>query len=164
LKWDPDQRCASGTLCSPGSDYANWGIAIGFDFRNAGKDGSPANAKLTWNPTAVNARGLAWMVSGTAPSLQVWVLQMDPKWKGTCTSDSCEISGPPFGRGTSNTLDVDYLDFADSSSWERDDWGGSGTNYSIDTADTVSLQFKLAALKAGGKSFNFCIDKLGIVF
>ncbi|HEY5956496.1 MAG TPA: hypothetical protein VIV60_08090 [Polyangiaceae bacterium] len=164
MTWDPINRCISGTLCTPGASYQNWGVAIGFDFHNTGETGTPANAKLAWDPAAVNARGVAWQLSGSAPGLELWVLQMDPKWAGTCTADSCEIAGPPYGYGPIGSTESGSMSFTSTASWYHDDWGGSGTVYSPKLADTVSLQFKLPAIVAGGQSYKLCISRLGIIY
>lgn len=158
LYWDPVTRCASGILCDPGLYYENWGVAVGFDFRNTGEEGDPPDTKLTWNPSAVGARGIAWQISGSAPGLQVWILNMDPSWSGQCSADSCEIAGPPDGTATAALNDQLLFN-----NMQKDDWGGSGTYYVFDPADVHAMQFKLPAIIAGGSSFNFCIDRVGIV-
>jgi hypothetical protein len=164
MTWDPVNRCISGTLCTPGASFQNWGVAIGFDFHNTGETGTPANAKLAWDPAAVNARGVAWQLSGSVPGLELWVLQMDPKWAGTCTAESCEIAGPPYGYGPIGSIDTGTMYFTNTAGWLHDDWGGSGTLYSLRTADTVSLQFKLPARTAGGQSYKLCVSRLGIIY
>jgi hypothetical protein len=158
LTWNPVTRCASGTLCTPGASYQNWGVAVGFDFHNTGANGTPPDTKMTWNPATVGAVGVAWSVSGAAPGLQLWMLQMDPVWNGQCSAASCEIAGPPDGTPTP-TLQG-QLRFTNV---VKDDWGGSGTNYVFNPAAMQSLQFKLPAVVAGGQSFSFCVDKIGIV-
>jgi hypothetical protein len=47
VSYDEATRCVSGTLCDPGTDFANWGMAIGFDFYNTGDDGTPPNTRGT---------------------------------------------------------------------------------------------------------------------
>jgi hypothetical protein len=158
LEWDPVTRCATGELCDPGPDFANWGVAVGFDFHNTGEMGSPANAKKTWDASAVGALGVEWRLSGTAPELQVWVTNMDPSHGGTCTVDSCEIAGPPDGNATAFT--DDDLRFR---TMVKDDWGGSGIAYTFDPSAILSLQFKLPAVNAGAASFAFCVDSIGII-
>jgi hypothetical protein len=148
----------SGEICDPGEDFANWGVAVAFDFHNTGDDGSPANAKKTWDPSLVGATGVAWQISGSAPGLQAWLTNMDPSHGGTCTLDSCEIDGP--GDGTSTASKTDQLSFG---SLEKDYWGGSGTTYTFDPAALLSLQFKLPAVETGATSYSFCIDSLGVV-
>ncbi|HET7544445.1 MAG TPA: hypothetical protein VFK05_31455 [Polyangiaceae bacterium] len=158
LVWDGSSRCASGMLCDPQQTLDNWGIAIGFDFRHTGAEGTPPYATLTWNPDDFKAHGVAWRVRGTAPKLQVWVLNMDPKWHGQCNVMSCEISGPPDGvskAALNGELDFDNM--------VKDYWGGSGTEYTFDPAAVHALQFKIAAVEVGRVEFNFCIDALGIV-
>jgi hypothetical protein len=157
LSWDKATRCASGVLCAPGPSYQNWGVAIGFDFHNTGESGSPPNAKLTWNPRDLGAIGVAWRISGTAPGLQVWVLNMDPVWSGVCTAATCDIAGPPDG--PVNPAANGELYFA---SMIKDTWG-SGVVYAYDPAATDSLQFKLPAVRVGAQSFAFCLDQLGII-
>ena len=158
LVWDDSTRCASGKLCDPAVSLDNWGISIGFDFRNTGPQGTPANAKLTWNPNDFKAHGVAWRIRGTAPKLQVWVLNMAPGWEGVCTGMPCEIDGPPDGIAPA-ALNGE-LDFR---SMEKDNWGGSGIPYTFDPAAVHALQFKIAAVEVGTADFNFCIDALGIV-
>lgn len=158
LSWDPETRCATGTLCDPGATYANWGIAVGFDFHNTGETGTPPNAKLTWDPGLVGARGIEWQITGSAPGLQVWITNMDPSWAGVCTSDTCEIAGPPDGISAASLNGSLYF-----SSMSKDDWGGSGVYYTYDPAATLAIQFKLPAVIAGASSFSFCIDRLGII-
>ncbi len=158
LTWNPVTRCASGTLCTPGASYENWGVAVGFDFHNTGANGTPPDTKMTWNPASVGAVGVAWSISGSAPGLQLWILQMDPAWNGQCSAASCEIAGPPDGTPTP-TLQG-QLRFTNV---VKDDWGGSGIIYAFNPAAMQSLQFKLPAVVAGAQSFSFCVDKIGIV-
>ncbi len=158
LEWDAATRCASGTLCDPAQSVDNWGIAVGFDFHDTGAAGTPPNTKLVWDPNDVGALGLAWRITGTAPKLQVWVLNMDPSWHGQCNVMTCEINGPPDGvapAALNGQLLFDHL--------VKDDWGGTGTNYTFDPAAVHALQFKLSSLKIGAVPFDFCIDGLGIV-
>src|SRR5688572_22005079 len=68
LNWDPETRCATGTLCSAGPNFQNWGIAVGFYFDATGPDGTPPDTKYTWNPTTVGAEGVDWRISGAAPA------------------------------------------------------------------------------------------------
>lgn len=157
LVWDDEARCASGMLCAPEVSLDNWGIAIGFDFRNTGPEGVPADTKLTWNPNDFSARGVAWRIRGNAPKPQVWVLNMAPSWHGQCSAMNCEISGPPDGvtlAALNGQLDFKHM--------IKDTWG-SGTNYTFDPAAVHALQFKIAAVKVGAATFDFCIDALGIV-
>jgi hypothetical protein len=158
LTWDKATRCASGVLCDPGASYQNWGVALGFDFHNTGESGSPPNAKLTWNPQDVGAIGVAWSIVGSAPGLQVWVLNMDPMWSGVCTAATCDIAGPPDGTAVPTLEGQLYFDQMD-----KDYWGGSGIAYTFNPAATQSLQFKLAAVNVGVQSFAFCLDRLGII-
>lgn len=157
LSWDPDTRCATGTLCEPGADYENWGIAVGFDFRETtGQDSS--TAALLWDPRSASALGLAWRISGSAPGLQAWVLNMDPRFGGRCSEMTCEISGPPDGipaAALSGELSFSNL--------QKDNWGGRGVRYVFDPALVYALQLKLPAVNVGAAPFSFCIDALGIV-
>jgi hypothetical protein len=158
LSWDESTRCASGKLCDPTLNADAWGMAIGFDFNNTGEDGAPPNAKLTWNPNDVGALGVSWRVTGSAPGLQLWVLNMAPRWQGLCEVMSCEIDGPPDGvaQAPSNgELLFDQL--------VKDYWGGAGVTYQFDPAAVHALQFKLPAIRVGAASFDFCIEALGIV-
>jgi len=136
----------------------NWGIAIGFDFRNTGAAGTPSNTKLIWNPNDFAALGVAWRVRGKAPQLQVWVLNMASDWHGQCNVMSCEISGPPDGVAPAALNGELHFD-----SMIKDYWGGSGTPYTFDPAAVHALQFKIAAVQVGAVEFDFCIDALGIV-
>ncbi|HEY2405616.1 MAG TPA: hypothetical protein VGI10_06425 [Polyangiaceae bacterium] len=156
--WDPTTRCMSGYLCNAGASFQNWGVAVGFDFRNTGPSGNPPNTKLLWNPDDVGVRGIAWQISGVAPGLQVWVLNMDPSWGGACSAMTCEINGPPDGAPTPS-LDGELL-FSDM---KKDYWGGTGVTYTFDPAKVHALQFKLPAINVPGASFDFCIDALGVI-
>jgi len=156
LNWDDAGRCASGKLCPP-EDPDNWGISIGFDFRNTGPNSIPSNAKLTWNPNDFKARGIAWQIHGEAPKLQVWVLNMDESWNGQCTGMPCEINGPPDGVAPAALNGELHFDDMIKDTW------GSGTEYTFDPAAVHALQFKIAAVKVGTASFDFCIDELGII-
>ncbi len=160
VNWDPDTRCVSGTLCEPGSDFANWGMAVAFDFHNTGESGTPPDTKMAWDANAVGAVGVAWQVSGTAPGLQVWVTNMDPSWNGQCSADECAIDGPPDGKTTTVLGAPDQMLF---SSMVKDDWGGAGTSYSFSSSSILTLQFKLASVVSGATAFDFCIDQIGIV-
>ena len=156
MTWDPTTRCVSGSICAFSS--TNWGMAIGFDFRNTGELGVPANTKMPWSAPAVAARGVAWNISGTVPHLQVWVLNMDPTHAGMCMVDDCSISGPPDG--TPSPLMNGTLLF---NSMVKDDWGGSGTDYVFSPTNISALQFKIPSVEAAGFSYDFCVDQLGIV-
>jgi hypothetical protein len=157
LHWDPLTRCASGVLCQAGPNFQNWGIAVGFYFNTTGASGTPPNTKIPWDPTEVGAEGIAWRISGAAPALQLWVLNMDPAYGGECADDACEILGPPDG--TSTAALIGQLSF---SRLHKDDWNGSGIVYTFEPAAVHALQFKLPAIVAGAASFSFCIDGLGI--
>jgi hypothetical protein len=160
VTYDAATRCVSGTLCAPGADSANWGMAVGFDFHNTGEEGTPPNTKLRWNATTAGAIGVAWQVSGSAPGLQVWITNMDPTWNGQCAADDCAINGPPDGKPTTfaNTEDSLYLN-----NLVKDNWGGTGTIYTFDPTNILALQFKLAAVVSGATAFSFCIDRIGII-
>jgi hypothetical protein len=157
LAWDDLSRCASGMLCAPELSPDNWGIAIGFDFHNTGPDGTPPETKLTWDPNDFGARGVAWQVRGTAPKLQVWVLNMAASWHGQCSDMKCEIAGPPDGVASAALDGELHFD-----NMIKDTWG-SGIEYTFDPAAVHALQFKIAAVKVGAVAFDFCIDALGIV-
>ncbi len=159
VSFDPQTRCVAGYLCDVGSQFENWGVAIGFDFVNTGTTGAPPDAKLTWNPTTHNAIGVTWHISSLITSrLQLWVLDMDPSWQGSCTSDTCSIQGPPDGASQISTDGKLYFN-----AMVKDDWGGSGTNYTYSPASVYSLQFKIPTVIVGAEMFQFCIDKLGII-
>ena len=158
LTWDDATRCATGMLCAPGPDFANWGAAVGFDFYYTGENGTPPNSKLTWNPVEHGVRGIAWEISGTAPALQLWVLNMDPAYHGVCSEKSCDIAGPPDGTATPQL--AGQLLF---SNMRKDDWGGSGIVYTFDPAAVHALQFKLPAVIAGAAPFSFCVNRIGFV-
>ena len=160
ITWDESTRCVSGTLCDPGATFANWGMAVGFDFHNTGAAGTPANTKMPWNAGAVGARGIAYQISGTAPGLQGWITNMDPVWNGMCTADDCSIAGPPDGTPTATLSSVGNLYF---DTLVKDDWGGSGTIYTFSAANILSLQFKMASVVSGPVAFSFCIDRIGII-
>jgi hypothetical protein len=157
LEWDPVSRCATGSLCES-QNGLNWGIAVGFDFRNTGPTGTPPDTKLLWNPNDFGAQGIAWELTGTAPKFQVWVLNMDKVWNGQCNSTACDIAGPPDGAATPSLLG--QLLF---SNMMKDDWGGSGLVYEYDPAKVYALQLKLPAIIAGPVSFSFCVKRVGII-
>ena len=158
LSWDAATRCASGKLCSSfPPDFENWGVAVGFDFRNTGATGNPPNTKRVWDPRQVGALGVAWRIHGTAPGLQFWVLNMAPNFHGECSAVTCEIAGPPDGVGSAS-LQGDLL----FNRMMKDTWAG-GVAYTFDPAAVHALQFKLPAIEVGAASFNFCIDAVGIV-
>lgn len=160
INFDPDTRCVYGELCEPGEDFANWGIALGFDLHNTGEYGDPPETKFAWDANAVGATGLAWQVSGYAPGLQVWVTNMDPSWSGQCGEDDCAIDGPPDGTASAGVGSADQISFA---SMAKDDWGGAGTDYTFSAASILAMQFKLASVASGAISYDFCIDEIGIV-
>lgn len=158
LSWDESTRCASGQLCTAGANFENWGIAVGFDFHGTGPDGDPPDTKLLWNPEEVSALGVAWRIRGNAPGRQVWVLNMQPAFRGQCGVMTCEIAGPPDGNAMpalEGQLLFDHM--------VKDNWGGSGTPYVYDPAAVYALQFKLPAINVGAASFSFCIDALGVI-
>lgn len=158
LSWDASTRCVHGKLCEPGFSYENWGIAVGFDFRTSGPNGVPPDAKLLWDPRAVAAKGLAWRFSGTAPGVQLWVLNMDQQFGDECGAMTCEVAGPPDGTRSASLSGE--LSFA---SMEKDDWGGQGERYTFDPARVHALQIKLPAVVVGAASFDFCVDALGVI-
>jgi len=159
VSFDPQTRCVAGYLCDVGSQFENWGVAIGFDFVNTGTTGAPPNAKLTWNPTTHNAIGVTWHISNLITSrLQLWVLDMDPSWQGSCTSDTCSIQGAPDGASQIGADGRLYFN-----AMVKDDWGGSGIYYTYSPASAYSLQFKIPTVIVGAETFQFCIDKLGII-
>ena len=157
LSWDDSTRCASGTLCDP-ANLDNWGMAVGFDFRNTGASGSPPNTKLIWDPDDYGAIGLAWRIRGNAPKVQVWVLNMASSWQGQCSAMTCEIAGPPDGIYPA-PLNGELL----FDNMVKDNWGGSGLSYQFNPAAVHALQIKLAAVQIGAVDFDFCIDALGII-
>jgi hypothetical protein len=160
LTWNEATRCVSGTLCDPGPTFANWGIAVGFDLHNTGAAGMPPNTKMPWSAAAVNATGIAYQVSGTAPGLQVWITNMDPMWNGMCMADDCAINGPPDGTRSATLTSVGNLYF---NGLVKDDWGGTGTIYAFNPANMLAVQFKMAAVVSGPVPFSFCIDRIGII-
>ena len=148
-------------------DWAEFGNALlqaqkeigqRFDFRNTGVSGTPPDTKLLWNPNAVGARGIAWNITGKAPSLQVWVLNMDTSYAGQCSVMSCEIAGPPDGVDVASASGE--LLFAEM---VKDWWGGAGTPYDFDPAAVHALQIKLPAIRAHDATFDFCVRDLGII-
>jgi hypothetical protein len=157
LDWDPLTRCASGVLCEAGPNFQNWGIAVGFYFNTTGATGTPPNHKTTWDPRELGVEAIAWRISGTAPDLQLWVLNMDPAFGGECSEESCEIIGAPDG--TSTAALSGQLSF---SRLHKDVWN-DGIEYTFDPAAVHALQFKLPAIVAGAAAFSFCIDELGLI-
>ena len=158
LVWDETTRCASGKLCTVGADYENWGIAVGFDFHVTGASGDPPDSKLVWNPDERGVLGVTWRIRGTAPGRQVWVLNMEPSFRGICGVMTCEIAGPPDGAATTSLAGT--LLFEDM---VKDNWGGPSTPYRYDPAAVYALQFKLPAINVGSASFDFCIEALGVI-
>jgi hypothetical protein len=158
VTWDPRTRCVSGQMCDPSLQPDAWGVAIGFDFRNTGASGSPPNTKLLWNPEDVGAVGVAWQVTGVAPGLQVWVLNMAASWQGQCAAMSCEIDGPPDGVEAAS-LDGELF----FNQMTKDYWGGAGVRYDFNPAAVHALQFKLPAIRVHAASFDFCVDALGVI-
>ena len=158
LHWDPATRCASGRLCTAGANFENWGIAVGFDFHATGPQDSPPNSKLLWDPEEAGVRGVTWRVTGNAPGMQLWVLNMAPEFQGQCAEQTCEIAGPPDGAATPSLQGSLLFD-----NMVKDYWGGQGEAYSYDPAAVFALQFKLPAINVGSASFDFCIDALGVI-
>jgi len=157
LKWDEATRCASGQLCTAGANFENWGIAVGFDFDATGPEGTPPDSKLVWNPLRAGVRGVTWRIRGSSPGLQLWVLNMAPRFQGQCSEMTCEIAGPPDGARSAaleGTLLFDQM--------VKDTWA-NGIAYVYDTAAVYALQFKLPAINVGSASFDFCVDALGVV-
>jgi len=157
LTWNEATRCASGRLCTAGPNYENWGIAVGFDFNATGPDGAPADSKLVWNPEQAGVRGVTWRIRGSAPGLQLWVLNMASRFQGQCSEMTCEIAGPPDGANNAaleGTLLFDQM--------VKDIWA-NGISYVYDPAAVFALQFKLPAINVGSASFDFCVDALGVV-
>ncbi len=131
-------------------------MAVQFDFRTMGP---PTNGKLLWNPEEHGALGVAWSISGnTTTALQLWVLDMAPDLGTSCTSDPCEILGPPWGRAGIGLTGGVYFD-----SMDRDYWNDTGINYEYDPTRVFALQFKIPAVQVPGASFRFCIEQLGII-
>jgi hypothetical protein len=158
-KFDPSSRCMSGTLCDASADSSNWGVAIEFVFRYTDSAGTSMSTTLEWDPTSVGVIGVAYQVTAsTLGDLQLWILQMDPQWGGRCTSETCEIDGPPWGTSKLSSEDVLYFDHV-----SRDNWGGSGEYYTFDRTKTSGLQFKVPAISASSFSFHFCVARLGLI-
>lgn len=158
LTWDAASRCASGKLCSSYPPaFENWGVAVGFDFRNTGAAGNPPNTKRVWDPRQVGALGVAWRIRGNAPGLQLWVLNMAPNFHGECNAMTCEIEGPPDGT-RAPSLQGNLL-FAQMT---KDTWAG-GIAYTFDPGAVHALQFKLPAIEVGAANFSFCIDAVGVI-
>ena len=103
-------------------------------------------------------RGITWQVSGNAPGLQVWVLNMAPAFHGECGQQTCEIAGPPDGAAAASLQGSLLFE-----QMVKDNWGGRGLPYSFDPAAVYALQFKLPAVNVGSASFDFCIDALGVI-
>jgi hypothetical protein len=153
MTYTASSRCLSGTLCDTGTNFENWGVALGFDFLNV--DG----VKYVWDPSAVDAIGLAWVISGSVTALQLWVQNMDSSWNGVCSAESCAIDGPPDGDDAIGSTGELYFD-----SMVKDYWNGSGTSYVYDPAADYSLQFKIPTVNVPGATYGFCIEQLGLIF
>lgn len=158
VAWEAQTRCVSGRLCDPNVEPDAWGVAIGFNFRTTGSSDTPPDSTLLWNPDDMKAQGVSWRVTGKAPGLQVWVLNMDPSWQGECAAQSCDIEGPPDGVDVA-ALQGELL-FAQML---KDYWGGVGVDYDYDPARVHALQFKLPAIRVHAATFDFCLDALGII-
>lgn len=158
LDWDPATRCATGRLCTAGGNFENWGVAVGFDFHATGPEGSPPDSKLVWDPERAGVRGVTWRISGNAPGLQLWVLNMAPAFQGECGEQTCEIAGPPDGAAAPSLQGSLLFD-----DMVKDYWGGQGEPYTYDPAAVFALQFKLPAINVGSASFDFCVDALGVI-
>ena len=130
---------------------------INFDFNNSG---APTNTKHAWNANTVGATGLAWQATGQAPNgFQVWVLNMDPIFAGSCSVATCDINGPADGTGLAS--DSGQFSFL---SMQKDYWGGTGVAYTFNPADISALQFKLpAAISSLDTSYQLCIGSVGVV-
>lgn len=154
MQWDPDSRCLTGDLCLADSTGTNWGVAIGFDLDNR------SEVKHAWNATTAGVTGFAWSLSVSAPTqVQFWVQNMDPAYGSTCSAMSCSIAGPPDGRSVAGPSGQVYF-----SSMEKDDWGGTGTDYLFDPSRISSLQFKLPAARDSlATSYQMCVDGLGVI-
>src|SRR5690606_21836556 len=160
--WNDATRCLSGTLCPPGEEFENWGVAVGFDFSNTGEEGEPPNTKMPWDAAEQEVIGLAWEVSGNAPYLQVWVTNMAPAWGGECSADDCAINGPPDGKESTTLNSVDQVLF-NSGAFVKDYWGGAGISYTFNRSNILAIQFKLASVVSDAIPFNFCIEQIGAV-
>jgi hypothetical protein len=156
--WDAVSRCISGELCMVSA--TNWGVAIGFDLDNTGDTGTPPNTKLAWSAPSVGVTGFAWETrSPSTFSFQFWVLNMDPTWNGQCSAAQCDINGPPDG--TASASQDGQLLFSEM---VKDNWGGTGTVYTLDTANISALQFKIpGATNSLATSYSLCIDRLGVI-
>jgi len=151
MQWDPMSRCVSGTMCASDSTGANWGVAIGFDFNNV------ESVKHAWNAGTAGVTGIAWQANVTGGPMQVWVQNMDPSFKGTCSSMNCNINAPPDG--TSSASPNGQFSFA---SMVKDVWGPDADSYVFDPANISALQFKLPA-KPLETSYMLCVGAIGLV-
>ncbi len=147
-EWDMATRCIRGTHCTPSAD--NWGVGVGFDFYNDGVE------KTVWSATQHAARGIAWTATGS--DFQVWLTNMDPSLGSSCGAMlDCTMKGPPDGTPSGEyegTLNFDDL--------VKDDWGGTGVEYTFDPTRLLSVQFKLPS-SAVNPGFELCIDRFGII-
>jgi hypothetical protein len=144
VSYNPKTRCVTGILCEY---YAGgyWGMAVQLDFRTMG------------SPT-YDAIGVAWEITGSPThALELWVLCMDPQYGSSCTTATCEVNGPPWGASTIGLTGTYY--FADR---VPDNWGGTEPP-EYDPARVFAMQFKLPAVKVGATSFQYCIQRLGII-
>lgn len=153
VSWDAVNRCIEGTLCAASAE--NWGVGIGFDFRNDG------TLKYAWDATAVHTRGayaVAWKAAGTSSrEFQAWLTNIDPSVGGQCPATSdCGISGPPDGEAYPAADGLLYF-----SNLRKDDWGGSGTSYTFDPTQILALQLKIPS-STTETAYQLCIQQLGI--
>jgi Stigma-specific protein, Stig1 len=154
LDWNPETRCATGTLCELGRNYENFGVILAFDFLRSSDNGSAR----VWDPESAGVRGLAWEISGTAPGLQVWILNMDPSWNGECAGADCAITGG--GDGTPKAALQGKLSFDDL---VKDNWGFNAIRYTFDPKAVYGFEFNLPTEQASGEPFAFCVDRVGVI-
>lgn len=151
MSWDPLTRCITGTMCAADSTGANWGVAIGFDFNNV------ASVKHAWSATTAGVTGIAWSALGAGTSMQVWVQNMDPSFKGACSEMNCNINAPPDG--TPSASSSGQFGF---SNMVKDVWGPDADSYVFNPANISALQFKLSS-KPSASNYTLCIDAVGLI-
>jgi hypothetical protein len=160
LEWDPRTRCTTGKLCEFGTDHRNFGLGLDFDFLRRG------DTTLTFNPEEAGVRGIAWEISGHAPGLQVWMLNMDPKWNGECSGDwtapvipFCRMPGAPDGMPIAPLVGQLFFD-----AMVKDNWFTNGVRYTYDPRAVYGFEINLPTDTAPPKaSFSFCVDRIGVI-
>jgi hypothetical protein len=159
LTWNPQTRCASGTLCAKDPpNYLNWGAEVALNLKTG------AGYDYPFDATAAGVTGFFWEITGTAPGMQVWVpLTTNP---GEClqSSNTCALSQPPWGNPTPSLGPTgrNYVQLQ-TTLMSYDQWGSSYVYPPPwDPTRLHSLVWKLPA-QTVATSFNFCVQNVGVI-